>query len=121
MKIPNWDEVQHKSEAEQNPIDRLISEQTPAGDAAEREFYALVQDAIDFAVNQRVAEIRESLKKIVIVEGEDKGVVLLSQEGPTKYDPTLKCQVYLHLYFSELGDALIALHEKCGVECPETS
>lgn len=53
----------------------------------------------------------QDLEKIVCVKEPDDGVVLLSQEGTTHYDPETKCQVYDHQHFSPLGDALIALHE----------
>jgi len=54
-------------------------------------------------------EAREQLEKIVCTVGEDRGVVLLSQEAPTQYSEKLKCHVYTHLNFSPLGDALIKL------------
>lgn len=58
-------------------------------------------------VDAMLAKINE----IVVTEGIDKGVVLLSQEGPTHYDTELKVQVYDHENFSPLGDALIELHD----------
>lgn len=60
-------------------------------------------------VSERIARIREKLKQIVCTEGDDRGVVLLSQESPTYYDEHLKAHVYKHLHFSPLGDALIEL------------
>lgn len=59
-----------------------------------------------------LSEARAMLEKIVCVEHPDDGVVMLSEDGPTHYDPESKCQVYDHEHFSPLGDALIALHEK---------
>lgn len=61
------------------------------------------------AANKRLAKAREKLKEIVVTEGYDAGVVLLSDDGPTHYDAELKCQVYDHAYFSPLGDALVEL------------
>ncbi len=52
---------------------------------------------------------REKLAEIVVTDGIDKGVVLLSCDGPTHYDPEVKGQVYDHENFSPLGDALIDL------------
>ena len=63
-------------------------------------------------------DTRERLEKIVCTEGDDKGVVMLSNEGPTNFDPELNCQVYVHEHFSPLGDALIEAFEKC---VPESS
>lgn len=68
---------------------------------------------------KRIDAIREAVEQIVVTEGEDTGVVLLSNDSPTKYDPHLKCEVYTHLNFSPLGDALIALHGLC--ESPKAS
>jgi len=56
-------------------------------------------------------KIIEKMKKIVCTEGVDKGVVFLSDHGPTKYDSELKANVYVHEYFSPLGDALIEVYE----------
>lgn len=57
----------------------------------------------------RLATIRAKLESIVCTDEVDAGVVLLSHEGPTHYDPELKGHVYVHQYFSPLGDALIEL------------
>lgn len=59
--------------------------------------------------HKRLAKVREKLKEIVVTEGCDAGVVLLSDYGPTHYDAELKCQIYDHAYFSPLGDALVEL------------
>ena len=58
-----------------------------------------------------IHKMRTAIEEIVCTEGCDKGVVMLSHEGPTHYDAEAKCQVYDHEYFSPLGDALIALHD----------
>ena len=60
-------------------------------------------------LRRRLAAIREQLGKIVVSEGEDAGVILLSNESPTHYDADAKCQVYNHQNFSALGDALVTL------------
>lgn len=62
---------------------------------------------------QHLASIIESLEKIVVPDGVDAGVILLSDDSPTKYDPEAKCQVYIHEHFSPLGDALVNLHKLC--------
>lgn len=63
------------------------------------------------AAEARVAEAVKKLEDIVCVAEPDRGVVLLSYDGPTHYDTAAKCQVYDHQNFSPLGDALIALHD----------
>lgn len=59
----------------------------------------------------RITVIRHKLERIVVTEGEDAGVVLLSQEGPTHPEVVggRIVQVYDHEYFSPLGDALMEL------------
>ena len=51
------------------------------------------------------------LEEIVCTADPDKGVVMLSNDGPCDWDPELKVHVYRHEHFSPLGDALIALHQ----------
>ena len=60
-------------------------------------------------LRRRLAAIRELLATIVIAEGEDAGVILLSDQSPSHFDPEAKCQVYDYQNFSPLGDALVAL------------
>lgn len=85
---------------------------------------------------QRLSSIKALLESAVCTEGCDKGVVMLSQDGPT-HPEKIKCpvchddpdvlackrcggtgratiQVYDHEHFSPLGDALIAAWEKCN-------
>lgn len=62
-------------------------------------------------VREWIAKSQGQLEQIVILNGQDAGVVLLSNDGPTHWDEEAKCQVYDHEYFSPLGDALIALHD----------
>lgn len=60
--------------------------------------------------------IREKLESIVVTKGEDAGLVLLSQDGPTHPEKHggETIQVYDHEYFSPLGDALIELYKIAG-------
>jgi hypothetical protein len=61
-----------------------------------------------------VAACVKDLEEIVCTEEPDRGVVLLSSDGPTHTEEVngRPCQVYDHEHFSPLGDALIALHTK---------
>lgn len=73
-------------------------------------------------LQRRLDAIRKALDEIVISEGQDAGVILLSSESPTHYDPEAKCQVYEHEFFSPLGDALVSVArlaaESVSVPCP---
>ena len=60
-------------------------------------------------LRRRLSTIRERLSEIVVSEGQDAGVILLSDDSPTHFDPEAKCQVYNYQNFSPLGDALVAL------------
>lgn len=53
---------------------------------------------------------RAKLETIVCVHDPDMGVVMLSNDGPCRWDEELKAHVYIHEHFSPLGDALIELH-----------
>lgn len=84
------------------------------------EFYSYAEDhwpAIIAALREgerlreAIETIRLKLEQIVCVVEPDDGVVLLSNEGPTHWDDEFNCQVYDHLHFSPLGDALIELHK----------
>lgn len=61
------------------------------------------------AAERKLNAAREALEQIVCTEGEDRGVVMVDHESPTRYDSERKCQVYLCENFSPLGDALISL------------
>ena len=61
------------------------------------------------ALRRQLVAIREAIDKIVVTDGEDAGVILLSDESPTHYSELAKCQVYDFDNFSPLGDALVAL------------
>ena len=69
-------------------------------------------------LKSRIAAIREKLQQIVVTEGEDAGVVLLSQEGPTHTEihDGRPIAVYDHEYFSPLGDALMELWKLTDLE-----
>lgn len=60
-------------------------------------------------LRRKLAAIRGALAQIVISEGEDAGVILVSSDSPTHYDAEAKCQVYEHEHFSPLGDALVSV------------
>ena len=60
-------------------------------------------------LRRRLSAIKERLSEIVVSQGEDAGVILLSDESPTHWDQEAKCQVYDYQNFSLLGDALVGL------------
>ncbi len=64
-------------------------------------------------------EIRTAIEKIVVVAGEDSGVILLSDDSPATLDKQSQLMVYDHEHFSPLGDALVALHRL--TDLPEQS
>lgn len=61
------------------------------------------------SLQEQIDKAKEKLKEIVIPDGIDAGVVLLSNDGPTHWSEEHQCFVYEHEYFSPLGDALIEL------------
>lgn len=64
-------------------------------------------------LTERITAIRTKLESIVCTEGCDRGVIYLSNEGPTHTEVIdgKPCEVYNHENFSPLGDALIELYE----------
>lgn len=58
---------------------------------------------------EKLEKIRAILENCVCTEGVDKGVILLSNDGPCHPEVWngKTVQVYNHDYFSPLGDALI--------------
>ena len=69
-------------------------------------------------LQSQLATARERLAKIVVTEGVDAGVVLLSYDGTSHDEETITPNgqkmtvgVYDHEYFSPLGDALVELYE----------
>lgn len=63
-------------------------------------------------LEKKIKEARELLEEIVIPEGPDKGVLLKDPNSETYYEPKVESLVYTHQHFSQMGDALIELHEK---------
>jgi len=61
------------------------------------------------SLEKLVADMREAIEQIVCTDEIDRGVILLSSEGPTHYDSKLQCLVYEREHFSELGDAMVLL------------
>lgn len=57
----------------------------------------------------RLNAVQWMLEKIVVTQGEDAGVILLSSDSPTHYDADKRCQVYDNEYFSPLGKALVSV------------
>ena len=60
-------------------------------------------------LNFAIARCQQLLRAIVVTEGSDAGVVLLSQDAPCHYDLAMGCEVYELDHFSPLGEALIEL------------
>lgn len=73
------------------------------------------------AKRQLIDKALAALEQIVCIVEPDRGVVLLSNYGPCHYDAEQKCQVYDHVNFSPLGDALIALHDLLSGEPADTA
>lgn len=63
-------------------------------------------------LRQILLDVRKDLEAIVIPDGIDAGVILLSQDSPTDWHEAQQCHVYQYEYFSPLGDALVALWKK---------
>ena len=102
---------------------RDLVKDRPAGDVWKTHVEALCHQIDELEnrwhkANQRIKAIREDLEEIVCTEGEDAGVVLLSDDGITHVEEIegRKVTVYDNPYFSDLGAALIPAHEKCVVE-----
>lgn len=80
----------------------------------EDKFRAVVRLAEEYKrMQSKLAAVRAKLQKVVITEGVDSGVVLLSSEGTTHSEirDGKPCQVYDHVHCSALGDALVELWE----------
>lgn len=102
---------------------RELIQGRPAGDTWKVHIEALCQqiDVIEESwhaaerkarsLTEQLESARDHIETIVEPTGEDAGVILLSDDSPTRYDPNRKCQVYLHENFSPLGDALVLLHQ----------
>lgn len=61
------------------------------------------------SATERLAKIRERLESIVCTSGCDAGLVLLDVQGTTHRDEAGR-EVYDHVYFSPLGDALMEVY-----------
>jgi len=59
----------------------------------------------------RLQKIGDAMEKVIVTEGEDAGVVLLSNDAPTTWNEGLGVAVYDLQYFSPLGAALMALYQ----------
>lgn len=68
----------------------------------------------------RIANIRKAIEAIVVPEGEDAGVILKSSESRVTPVPGVGV-VYDNEYFSELGEALVALWKMTSPEPQVTS
>jgi hypothetical protein len=62
-------------------------------------------------LTRRLAASREKLEQIVVIGGQDTGVVLLSNEAVMEADG----MTYKHVNFTPLGDALVDLHRSLSV------
>lgn len=60
-------------------------------------------------LEDQLARINVAIREIVCTEGEDTGMIMLSNDSPTRYDAERKCHIYIHENFSPLGDAMISL------------
>jgi hypothetical protein len=97
---------------------RDLVESLPAGDVYRSHIERLCHQIDDIEsqwhdAERRLKAAREHLETAVCTEGIDKGVVMLSNHGPTHTETRdgRQVQVYDHDYFSPLGDALIAAWE----------
>lgn len=58
----------------------------------------------------RIGRAQAALEQIIIVDGIDAGVILLSAESTMKFSEAHGCEVYQNEFFSPLGDGLINLY-----------
>lgn len=65
--------------------------------------------------------IKAAIEKIVCVEGDDEGVILVDPESHTEYDPVRHAIVYKNQYFSQLGESLVKLWRMVSFRCEECS
>ena len=66
-----------------------------------------------------LTDLRDQIAEIVIPDGIDAGVILLSDDSPSDYDEQQKCHVYRHQNFSPLGDALVSLWQRVDIAVKE--
>lgn len=60
----------------------------------------------------RLKQASAKLEEVVVTEGDDAGVVLLSSDAPARYEAGSDVPIYGLAYFSPLGEALMEL---CGM------
>ncbi len=60
-------------------------------------------------IRDKIAAIKGQLDAIVCTEGEDAGVIMISDEATFHFDEAWQCQMYDNEFFTPLGDALVAL------------
>jgi len=66
------------------------------------------------ASDARLAAIRNAIEAIVIPDGEDAGVLLVSSESKTRTEPGVGV-IYENEFFSDMGEALVALWKMTDV------
>lgn len=68
-------------------------------------------------LRDKINSLRHTLEEIVCTKGEDKGVVLKDHNSHTHAEVVNGETVFVYdnEYFSELGEALIKLHEQCEI------
>ena len=66
------------------------------------------------AGDARLAAIRAAIEEIVIPEGEDAGVMLVSSESRTRTEPGVGV-IYENEFFSDMGEKLVALWKMTDV------
>lgn len=100
-----------------NAVDSLLADRETARRLEiQRDAYVIAGDHLSAELarlRERVALAKSKLAEVVCTEGCDRGVVLLSSDGPTHFEiyDSRKYEVYDHENFSPLGDALINLWE----------
>lgn len=62
-------------------------------------------------LESRLQKIGDKLEGIVVTEGEDAGVVLLSTDAPCRYEAGCDVPIYGLAYFSPLGEALMEVYQ----------
>jgi len=61
-------------------------------------------------LESRLQKISDTMENIVVTEGEDAGVVLLSTEAPCRYEAGSNVAIYGLPYFSPLGESLMEVY-----------
>jgi len=105
------------SESGLRDLEQQCLEASRAGDSSLLEMAGLAIRRL-LNIQQRV---KRKLESIVVSEGEDSGVILLSSDSPTEYSEELGCTVYLHDHFSPLGDALVDVCREVRLDAEDVS